>query len=391
MSIKKYILTMITKSQILNRMYTRHRIQKYTSWFLTADEIERAERSADGIQRIVSSFISKWPDRFMEDVNMAEKLINNAPCFANREDRAEIRDNLLFHRIGYGFHPEEYVCYELSGKDLEIRSSYISSKECVLDMFRMNDFRGSQVLNNKGLSYKKFKKYYKRDAVYIHSDGDYDAYLNFLRKHPVFVKKSVYEAMGRSVELVDFKTRGISEKAYFSSLVSISPHLLEERVVQSEVMAKLHPASVNTVRCITFNTRHGIVDPYYFMKIGQAGSFVDNGGAGGILVGIDRETGRLNTDGYDEMNRKYISHPDSRITFRDYQLPEWEQLKSVCREISAQLPTVKYIGWDMAHTDDGWVIIEGNGSSQMIGPQTVFKRGCKAEIDAIMGDMDLIV
>ena len=54
------------------------------------------------------------------------------------------------------------------------------------------------------------------------------------------------------------------------------------------------------------------------------------------------------------------------------------------------MPSVKYIGWDFAHTDDGWVIIEGNGRSQMIGPQTVFKRGIKAEVKGFMQDMDLI-
>ena len=358
---------------------------------MTEHEIEQAEKSSENKKRSVLTYFAKWPDRFSDDVRMVEKLINNAPCFSGRRDNEEIRNELLFYRIGYGFHPEEYVCYELEGKTLEERKGFISSGECVLDVLRMNDFRDSQILNNKGLSYKSFKKYYKRDAIYIIRVNDYDAFLDFVHRHPVFVKKNVYEAMGRSVELIDIRTCGMSEKEYFESLLRISPHLLEERVIQSEVMARLHPASVNTVRCITFNTRHGIKDPYYFMKIGQAGTFVDNGGAGGILVGIDNDTGRLNTDGYDELNRKYTFHPDSQIPFIGYQLPEWEQMKAICKEISAQLPGVKYIGWDMAHTDDGWVIIEGNGASQMIGPQTVFKRGCKAEVEALMADMDLIV
>lgn len=391
MSMKQYIVMKLENVPYFNRLFAKRRIRIHLSKFLTSDEIQQAERDINEKKRSVSTYFAKWPDRFSDDVKMVEKLLNNAPCFAERKEKDEIRNELLFNRIGYGFHPEEYVCYELEGKSPQIRDGFYSSKECVRDVYRMNDFRDSQILNNKGRTYKKYKDYYKRDAVYITKADDYDAFLNFVHRHPVFVKKNVYEAMGRSVELIDIKTCGVSEKEYFDKLIQIGPHLLEERVIQSEVMAKLHPASVNTVRCITFNTKHGIKDPYYFMKIGQAGAFVDNGGAGGILVGIDNETGRLNTVGYDELNRKYTVHPDSNITFIGYQLPDWKQMKAICKELSAQLPRVKYIGWDMAHTDDGWVIIEGNGASQMIGPQTVFKRGCKAEVEALMADMDLIV
>ena len=37
-----------------------------------------------------------------------------------------------------------------------------------------------------------------------------------------------------------------------------------------------------------------------FIKIGQKGSFVDNGGAGGILAQIDPKNGTIITDGKDE-------------------------------------------------------------------------------------------
>lgn len=391
MSLKKSVINNLVKVQCFNHMYTKHRVTKHLSFFMTAEEIEKANIDPEYKRKVVSEYLSRWPERFRDDVRMADKLLSNAPCFAEAKDKDTIKEELLFYRVGYGFHPEEYVCYELADKNSEERSSYISSKECVRDVFRMNDYRYSHVLNNKGLSYKRFKQYYKRDAVYIQSPDDYAAYSDFIRKHPVFVKKNVFEAMGRSVELIDVnKTEG-TDKEVFNKLIQIGPHLLEEKVTQSDVLASLHPSSVNTIRCITFLTRHGIEDPYYFMKIGQAGAFVDNGGAGGILVGIDKETGRLCTNGYDEMNREYTEHPDTKVVFKGYQLPEWEQLKVLCKKISEELSEVKYIGWDMAHTDAGWVVIEGNGAGQMIGPQTVFKRGCKPEVDAFMADMDLIV
>ena len=52
----------------------------------------------------------------------------------------------------------------------------------------------------------------------------------------------------------------------------------------------------------------------------------------------------------------------------------------MAKEISQKTPSVRYIGWDFSHTEEGWLIIEGNASGQMIGPQIVWKKGMKKEI-----------
>lgn len=194
--------------------------------------------------------------------------------------------------------------------------------------------------------------------------------------------------MGRSVEKIDINHCGKTEEQFFQSLIKDGTHILEECVRQSSATADLNSSSVNTIRSITFNTKHGIEMPYFFMKISRTGSFVDNGGAGGILVGIDAETGRLCTDGFEEMNHCYERHPDSGVVFKGYRLPDWDQLKALSKKLSYMMPTVKYIGWDFAHTDHGWIVIEGNGRSQMIGPQTVFKCGIRSDVEAFMEDMD---
>lgn len=387
---KKVISTLCRSFKFAGRLQAGRIIKKHTASFLTNHEVELCERNPELKKETVDRFFRTWPNRFSNDRAMAEKLVVSMNELGPK-DKEAVKTELLFARIGYGFHPEECVCYELIGKPASVRDTFISSKDCVTAIFRMNDYSEMQVFNNKGKTYQRFGSYYQRDAVYLANDLDYRKFLEFIKKHPVFVKKAVYEAMGRSVELLDVAACGHTEKQLFDSLISHGPHILEEQVFQSEYTKKLNSSSVNTIRCITFNTKHGLIAPYFFMKVGRAGSFVDNGGAGGILVGIDGQTGRLDTDGFDEYNRRYVSHPDSGVTLKGYQLPAWGQMKNICFEMSAQIPKVRYIGWDMAHTDKGWVVIEGNGMSQMIGPQTVYKRGCKAEVEAFMADMDLII
>lgn len=126
------------------------------------------------------------------------------------------------------------------------------------------------------------------------------------------------------------------------------------------------------------------------MRVGRAGSFVDNGAARGILVGVDNKTGCLTTDGSDELGRCYTAHPDSGVVFKGFQLPEWDQLRKLCVELAERMSDVQYIGWDLAYSEHGWVLVEGNSRSEMMLPQIAFKRGIKKAVQSVMEDMDLM-
>ena len=187
------------------------------------------------------------------------------------------------------------------------------------------------------------------------------------------------------MELID--TNSADKEQLFESLILDGEMILEEQVIQTGVLKQLNGSSVNTVRCITLNTGKGIYTPFCFLKVGRKGAFVDNGGAGGILVGIDSKSGTLNTDGVDEVNHRYSIHPDSKVKFKGLQLPEWEQMISVCREMALQIEKVRFIGWDMAYSDKGWVVIEGNALSEVIGPQATSKKGIRKELNKYITEM----
>ena len=370
-------------------IYAQAKIRKTKSKLLPAVTIRKCNKDSEIKRKVVNEQLRRWPERFEITQKAIDRIIIEAPITAEFLDYELLRTELLYNRMAFGFLPEEYICYELNKKNENERKEYISAKECFMCIRMMNDPAEEDVFNNKGKTYLRFKKYFQRDGLFISKPSDYESFNDYCKRNPVFVKKAVFEAMGRSVEKINMEGR--DSKELFEELLSQGPHLIEELICQSEDMAALNTSSVNTVRCMTFYTRHGIRDMYYFAKIGREGSFVDNGGAGGILVGIDAESGKFNTIGFDEMNRKYEKHPDSKKKFIGYQMPEWDKLKKVCLEMSAMIPEIKFIGWDLAHTNNGWVLVEGNGMSQMIGPQTVFKRGIKQEVYKLMRDMDLIV
>lgn len=299
-----------------------------------------------------------------------------------------VAEDVKFSYFAYGFSPFEYLGYGFRFLPDQKRREYISELESIIYGYRLNDIADMMIFMDKVRTYEKFGEYFHRDACRVSSKKDYRAFETFAEKHPTFVAKEAMSSRGHGVQLV--KTDGpVSRKQIFEGLLRQGGVLAEELISQSSVMATFNKSSVNTVRCITLNTPCGTKIIHAFFKIGRAGSFVDNGGAGGIIVGIDCPTGLLTTDGTDELGVRYALHPDSGIEFKGRQLPDWRSLVAMCHKMSSIMPSVKLIGWDFAHTEGGWVAVEGNGLTEVIGPQSAFARGIKSEFEGQISGIEL--
>ena len=290
-----------------------------------------------------------------------------------------------FCRIAYGFLPSEYCAFELENKGPSERKKYMSDIDTYIFGYTVNDISFLQKVIDKGQSVRVFGYLFGRDYVVISRKSDYTAFKTFIDKHPV--KKYTNSSMGRNIEKVDIRDIEGSDYDYFSSVISKGKFLLEELVIQNEYMSRFNKTSVNTIRCMTFKTKHGVITPYCFMRTGREGSFVDNGGSGGLVIGVDPATGIVNSDGYDEYNHRYIEHPDSGVTFKGAQLPEWSQMLELCKGAAEKVPDMGFLSFDMAYTDEGWKLIEVNGIGQLIGPQMVYKRGIKEDIKRYLDEM----
>mgnify|MGYP003150504758 FL=1 len=53
-------------------------------------------------------------------------------------------------------------------------------------------------------------------------------------------------------------------------------------------------------------------------------------------------------------------HPDSGYPIADFQLPMFDEVIAFVDKVARHVPQVKYVGWDIAVTPDGPVLIEGN-------------------------------
>jgi hypothetical protein len=141
--------------------------------------------------------------------------------------------------------------------------------------------------------------------------------------------------------------------------------IIQKRLKNHDAIRDLSNGALATVRLMTLVNEHGVYEATqaaYRMAIGS-NRLVDNFHAGGIVAKIDVATGVLGPAS-DIGLRPDIGwcskHPDTGAQIEGRQLPFWaETVALACRAHAAFAPRV-IVGWDIAITNDGPVIVEGN-------------------------------
>lgn len=225
------------------------------------------------------------------------------------------------------------------------------------------------------------------------TESEYTSMEDLLKANPHVFIKPIDGQKGEDVYGVDFiedklyingKNSSMSEFMSIISKVSAAHSLLFQRkVIQHPRIMALHEKSVNTLRVVTINHLHSIHSEDVILvgselRVGCGGNHTDNVSAGGIKIGVNND-GTLTEFGfYDKKHgTKTTAHPDTGIVFGGYLVPYYNESVQLCKEFHAKLKEIHLIGWDIAITEEGPILIEGNEScgtdfQVMFGPMKKF-------------------
>jgi hypothetical protein len=148
-----------------------------------------------------------------------------------------------------------------------------------------------------------------------------------------------------------------------------SDYIVETYLEQHPSLAMFNPTSLNTLRVWVGRSAGGSVEIVgMFLRVGRAGSLVDNSMAGGFGVEVDSTSFRtqraITQDG---VGRVFSLHPDSGFDMSDRQLPFKESVCILCKQIMGILPATRFVGLDIAFTPQRPVVIEFNLAPTAIG------------------------
>lgn len=157
----------------------------------------------------------------------------------------------------------------------------------------------------------------------------------------------------------------LTDSALSEMLKDLSSHnfLFQEEVVQHPDVCRLYSKCLNTIRIDTFKQMNGQAEVVSaLIRIGMGETIVDNIAAGGIFVGIDLDSGCLKEHGFRNLNgggAVYLAHPNTKTVFNGFRLPFFSEVKRLAMEAANFLPA-GLMGWDIALTPEGPILIEGN-------------------------------
>ena len=288
-----------------------------------------------------------------------KRYLNNLKNVAKKENKNYFKLILDtgYCVLRYGFALSDYLNYQLYNKRREERRKYVSTKteNKFYEIVSPSAYKKRYTVKPNFL--QEFKEYTKRDFI-VPKEDNFEEFNKFLDNHEVFMSKP-YDGLGGADVKKEYTKDIADRKEYFDNCIK-NRIFLEELIIQHPEMNRLCDKSVNTMRIMTFNNNGKSQIIWMGLRVGNGVNAIDNFHAKGMAVNIDIETGRLVGNAIDKDLNEYEVHPLTSVKFEGFKIPCFEEAKRMVLEACLESDKILVVGWDVAISDKGPVIIEGN-------------------------------
>ena len=293
----------------------------------------------------------------------------------------ELQKDIRNCKKEYKITVEDYINFDFDKLNDTQRSTYLTNGYMEEFVQRFNDENDLKKFKNKVEFDTIFKDYIKRDFCST-EDLTLEKLKKFLKNKEKVVYKPLDLALGEGFTIFDCHD---DVNDIYKEIKAKGSGIIEDYIVQHPDLEKISP-SVNTLRIVIFNTGKECKIITACLRMG-VDKMVDNFCAGGIAAGIDLKTGKINTTAIDKKKHRYKEHPVSKVKLVGFKIPYWKESIDLVKKCYNLIPTVRYIGFDVAITKDGPIIVEGNASLpdyMIMQSVSEEKRGLKPELDKIL-------
>lgn len=220
------------------------------------------------------------------------------------------------------------------------------------------DRRYISILMNKYIFSKVFSDFYGRRCVQAR-----DITPALLRELGGETGKVVFKpgckGQGKGVRVlpVGTETEAAAAMDYISGANNA---IVEEYIVQHELLQRLNPGAVSILRFYSVSSPLG---SYLFAPVLTTAikKDISNGCQDALTAMMDIRTGEVITDAVDQNKiADYAVHPVTGTVFKGLQMPFWEETLDMMRRAAPLAAKISNIGWDIALTPSGPLIIEAN-------------------------------
>jgi hypothetical protein len=210
----------------------------------------------------------------------------------------------------------------------------------------------------------KTRWFFQGEIIIIDSKANLLSFLNDLFESipndKIFLKPMMGQG-GQGCLLLKKNNLNTELESIYTTLISNS-YMIQAHIQQHESINIIFDKSVNTLRMDTYidknNTSHVLSA---LMRFGIGKNITDNTHTGGFYVAIN-ESGQLSGIGRQDVVKGggvFTRHQDSDYILEGFHIPYFKEACELILQATTYFPN-RIVGWDMAITPLGPVIIEGN-------------------------------
>jgi len=314
--------------------------------------------------------MNKIKEKYFEIKPFYKKAIKQKNIFMQIID-------IIIHKILLNTSPIDYYRFEFfdNKKTLEEKSYYVGKRGSRYFPFDSNDIKYVPIFDNKYIFKVMVKGYGLPQTECICTTGkkfgdiyNIDQFTTIMSKiKNDFVVKPIEGSGGNGIivckklnDKIYTDGKKISHD-YLWNIVKNGDYLIEQKLEQIKQLSKIYPKSLNTLRITTYQTENRkIFILLRFIKFGTDGRCVDNAGLGGIIGFIDEQGKIIYCYNYKKHIFNIMKHPDTGHIIKGINVEKFQDAIDLAIKAAKKFNFVGTIGWDIAITDKGPLLLEGN-------------------------------
>lgn len=272
------------------------------------------------------------------------------PKKSNLNILCDMSYNVLVHGLTFA----EYRKANYINLTKEEKKKCLTRREYKKVINYLDDQRYTNIFLDKILFNKIFRNYIGREYIDIRNTS-YKDFEKFVKDKEIFFVKKHNSFGGDGVEKVINKD--LDYKELYKKLFETKQYLVEEAIIQHAYLDKINPRAVNNVRIVTLvkDGEVSIVGSVLRISNGEEDALSH----GEIIQTLD-ESGNAISNAYNDYFKKFSKHPTTKFDFKTTKIPYMKEAIKLVKSAALEVPEVRYIGWDVAISEKGPLLIEGN-------------------------------
>ena len=220
------------------------------------------------------------------------------------------------------------------------------------------DRRYIGMLMNKYIFSKVFAEFYGRKCAQA-SDIDEELLKKMADGSGQVVYKPNCKGMGKGIRILKVTTKEEIGEA-LEGIRSGGNGIVEEYICQDEVLSELYPKAVSVVRFYSVCSPKGSFLFAPVLTVAHQNE-ISNGCQDALTSMVDIRTGEVLTQAVDQNEMvEYKTHPVTGKAFQGVMLPFCKETIGMMRRVVTLASKISNIGWDVAITRDGPILVEAN-------------------------------